>query len=206
MRDDVPPAYDFSHRGTPIFRSGVSRIPLIVVWPRRILPGQRFSHPVSMIDMLPTILDLADLPMPEVMQGQALAPLLLGERGWEPRPVILDEFEVDPETGELGGRIDVVDGRWGASLEINPKQQDDGEELVPGDRRPAPLLLYDLWNDPFCLKSLHEERPDLVEWYTTFLEAQWEAHQALAQQFTPGEESPLTPEQLRTLRSLGYIQ
>ena len=30
------------------------------------------------------------------------------------------------------------------------------------------------------------------------------AHQTLAQQFTPGEELPLTPEQLRTLRSLGF--
>ena len=38
------------------------------------------------------------------------------------------------------------------------------------------------------------------------LEEQLEAHQALAQHFTPGEESPLTPEQLRTLRSLGYIR
>ena len=36
--------------------------------------------------------------------------------------------------------------------------------------------------------------------------SEWEAHQALAQQFTPGKQSPLTPEQLRTLRSLGYIQ
>ena len=33
---------------------------------------------------------------------------------------------------------------------------------------------------PLCLNSLHEERPDLVEKYTTFLEAQWEAHQALS--------------------------
>ena len=53
---------------------------------------------------------------------------------------------------------------------------------------------------------MHEEHPDLVEHYTAFLEAQWEAHQALAQQFTGGEELPLTPEQLRTLRSLGYIR
>ena len=69
-----------------------------------------------------------------------------------------------------------------------------------------PLLLYDLWTDPMCLYSVHEEHPDLVEHYTTFLEAQFEAHQTLAQQFTPGNESPLTPEQLRTLRSLGYIR
>ena len=60
--------------------------------------------------------------------------------------------------------------------------------------------------DPYCLKSLHEERPDLVQKYTEFLEAQFEAHQALAKQFTRSAGSPLTPEQLRTLRSLGYIQ
>jgi hypothetical protein len=56
------------------------------------------------------------------------------------------------------------------------------------------------------LKSVHEEHPDLVEHYTGFLEEQWEAHQALATRFTPGGEVALTPEQLETLRSLGYIQ
>ncbi len=68
------------------------------------------------------------------------------------------------------------------------------------------MLLYDLWNDPFCMTPLNDERPGLVEKYTKFLKAQWEAHQALSQQFTRSEDSPLTPEQLRTLRSLGYIQ
>ena len=36
--------------------------------------------------------------------------------------------------------------------------------------------------------------------YTAFLEAPFEAHQILAQQFTRGEDSPLTSEQLETLR------
>ena len=194
--DPMPPTGEWA-----LLRPHVTRIPLIVVWPERIAPGQRFSDPVSMIDLLPTILDLAGLPMPEIMQGQSLAPLLLGTDGWEPRPVILDDFDVDPQTGELRGLIEVIDGRWGASLEINPDP-----EGPPEERRPAPLLLYDLWNDPHALSSLHEEWPDLVEHYTAFLEAQWEVHQALAQQFTPSEESPLTAEQLRTLRSLGYIR
>jgi arylsulfatase A-like enzyme len=188
-------------RWEPIFKSSVSRVPLIIVWPEHITGAQRFSQPVSMIDVLPTILDLAGLPMPDVMQGQSLAPLLLGEEGWERRPVILDQFDVDQETGEFRGRIEVIDDRWGASLEINPDP-----ERPPERQRPVPLLLYDLWNDPLCLHSLHEERPDLVQKYTAFLEAQFEAHQALAQQFTPGETSPLTPEQLETLRALGYIQ
>ncbi len=68
------------------------------------------------------------------------------------------------------------------------------------------LLLFDLWNDPWCLKPVNDEHPDLVETYTAFLEAQGEAHQALAQHFTPGGDVELTPEQLETLRALGYIQ
>jgi arylsulfatase A-like enzyme len=201
MRDPAPPHFSIHDPAIPMLRSGVSRIPLIVVWPGHIAGGQSFSQPVSMIDMLPTILDLTDLPMPEVMQGQSLAPLLLGEAGWEQRPVILDEFEVDRDTGEFRGRIEVIDGRWGASLEINsdPKKK-------PKQKRPVPLLLYDLWNDPECLNSLHKKRPDLVEKYSRFLHAKWKEHRELAKLFKRSKDSPLTSEQLRTLRSLGYIR
>ncbi len=57
-----------------------------------------------------------------------------------------------------------------------------------------------------CLRSVHDEHPDLVEKYTEFLEVQFEAHQALGQLFTPSESVVLTPEQLERLRALGYIQ
>jgi arylsulfatase A-like enzyme len=160
-----------------------------------------------MVDVLPTILDLVGLPLPEFMQGRSLAPLLLGKGKVEPRPVILDEFWVDYLVdGEFRGVIEVIDGRWGASLEINPRPPEYDPEEVAMFRRPIPLLLYDLWNDPYCLHSIHEERPDLVEKYTAFLEAQFEAHQALAKMFTPSEALPLTSQQLEALRALGYIR
>jgi len=202
LGDSLPPRW-----GQPMFRPTITRVPLIFVWPGRIKGGQRFDQPVSMIDVLPTILDLVGLPLPEIRQGQSLAPLMRGESGWESRPVILDEFTVDRETGELRGLIEVVDGQWGASLQINPRPPEEGgTEDQAAWRRPVPLLLYDLWNDPFCVTSVHEERPDLVEKYTQFLEEQWAAHQALAQLFTPADRVALTPQQLETLRALGYIQ
>jgi arylsulfatase A-like enzyme len=197
--DPLPPKW-----GSPLFASFRSRIPMIFIWPERIAPGQRLSQSVSMIDMLPTILDLADLPMPEVMQGQSLAPLLLGEEGWEQRLVILDEFYVDRETGEFNGKIDVVDGRWGASLRIGKDIEFRGSP--PPQPRPVPLLLYDVWNEPYCLHSLHEEHPDLVKKYTRFLQARWKEHRELGKRFSRSADVPLTPEQLRTLRSLGYIK
>ncbi len=191
----------------PMLRSTVSRIPLMFIWPGHIEGGQRFTQQVSMLDVLPTVLDLLDLPQPGVMMGQSLAPLLLGTEGWEPRPVILDEFWLDQEADSLRGRLEVIDGRWGASLEINPWPPDEDEDEEDAEwRRPVALLLYDLWTDPYALNSIHEEHPELVEHYTAFLEEQWEAHQALAQYFTQTEEVVLNPEQIETLRSLGYIQ
>jgi arylsulfatase A-like enzyme len=199
LQDSLPPPWNVS---LPLFRPSISRIPLLFVWPGRIEPGQRFSEPlVSMLDVLPTVLDLVGLPMPEVVQGQSLAPLLLGEGEVESRPIILDGFSVDPDAEGFRGVIEVIDGRWGASLEINPDPN-----LSIGQRRPVPLLLFDLWNDPYCLHSIHEERPDLVKKYTAFLEAQFEAHLALSQYFRAGEDVALTPSQLEMLRALGYIR
>ncbi len=185
------------------YYSYAHRVPMIIVWPERIPAGVRIPGPVSMIDMLPTIVELAGLPAPEVLQGRSLAPVLLGRESWEPRPVILEEVYVSAETGELTGQIEVIDGRWIASLAIIPQSQD---EAPPQEQRRPPLLLYDLWRNPHYGGSVHEKRPDLVEKYTAFLEAQWEAHQALAQYFTRSESIALTPEQLETLRALGYIQ
>ncbi|MCK5411574.1 MAG: hypothetical protein KAJ67_05735, partial [Gemmatimonadetes bacterium] len=69
------------------------------------------------------------------------------------------------------------------------------------------LLVYDLWDDPLLQSPINEERPDLVEKYTAFLEAQVEAHAALRELIAGGGQSvELRPEQLEQLRTLGYIQ
>ncbi len=196
LLDSLPPRW-----GHPFFRPTITRVPLMFVWPAGIPAGQRFSKPVSMIDVLPTLLDLVGLPPAETAPAPALAPCLPGGVGGQPRPVIFDEFGRRPPEGELAGVIEVVDGRWGASLEINPNP-----DAPPDVRRPSPLLVYDLWNDPMALRSLHEERPDLVERYTAFLEAQFQAHLDLSQFFSESGEVELTAEQLQTLRSLGYIR
>lgn len=182
----------------------VSHVPLILSWTGKIKPGQRFTQPVSLIDLLPTILDLAGLPEPAVAQGRSLVPLLMGRNGWLPEPVILDEFNVRPDSGDIYGTIDVIDGRWGASLMIGRASDEVREK--PEDLRPAPLLLFDLWNDPQCLRSIHAGRPELVRKYTEFLRGRFEEHRRLAKKFTRAGSAPLNPEQIETLRTLGYIK
>lgn len=195
MLDSMPPTWT----GT-LLRPTISRVPLIVVWPGQLAAGRRFADPVSLIDLLPTVLDLVGLPRPAVLQGQSLAPLLRGQPGWTPRPVILEEVNLDRRSGQLAGTLEVVEGQWGASLWIGP---------VPADtsrHRPWPLLLYDLWNDPLAVRPVNVGHPDLVSKYTQFLEAQWQAHQALATRFKAGAPIALSPEQLERLRALGYIR
>ena len=91
-----------------------------------------------MIDVLPTLLELLEMPRPEVIQGQSLAPLLRGEPQ-RLRPVVLDEFRMDDETGEMVGNIELVDGAWGASLEIGPGVDGgvDGGPMMPDGCAPA---------------------------------------------------------------------
>jgi len=191
----------------PMFNSHETHVPMLFVWPGRIPAGQRFTVPVSMLDVLPTVLDLLDLPLPETSQGQSLGPLLLGEGNWQPQPVILDEFKIDRETGELRGLIEVIDGWWGASLEIGEAAANDIGTIgaKTEEHRPAPLLLYDLRSDPFTQHSLHEERPELVEKYTRFLQRQWVTHQELRENLGEGGQVAIGEEQLEALRALGYI-
>jgi arylsulfatase A-like enzyme len=202
-----------------LFDSYSTRVPLLFVWPQGIEGGRRIEQAVSMIDVLPTILDLVGLPPPEVSQGRSLAPLLRGEP-LEPRPVILDEFRVDEESGEMIGNIEVIDGRWGASLEIGPAGEggdgSKGRHEIPAGGRwgavhpyfpdRARLLLYDLESDPFAARAVNDDHPDLVERYRRVLLDHWEHHRLLARRFDAASGQQLTPEVLQQLKALGYIR
>ncbi|HUF78507.1 MAG TPA: sulfatase, partial [Thermoanaerobaculia bacterium] len=223
--DHGHPAGSFSRFGRELFEpvpasdegalldSYRTRVPLVVVWPGRLPAGRRVAAAVSMIDTLPTLLELAGLPPPEVLQGRSLVPLLRGDPGWEPQPLILEQLQPLPDHGTFVGHIEMIDGRWGASLEIWPEGLDPAVVRPIGNQRAARphrpgmprLYLYDLWEDPFARRRVNDEHPELVERYTRLLVKQWKAHQALAKRFEPGAEVELTPEQIESLRALGYI-
>lgn len=55
------------------------RMPLIVHWPKGIEAGSVNKDLVQNLDLAPTILELADVEIPERMQGLSIVPLLKGE-------------------------------------------------------------------------------------------------------------------------------
>lgn len=56
----------------------VTRVPLMVWGPGRILAGRRVDERVSHMDLMPTILDLAGVPQPPQVMGTSLGDLLSG--------------------------------------------------------------------------------------------------------------------------------
>ena len=58
------------------FYEGLVRVPLIVSWPGKFIEGKVRDALVELTDIAPTLLDIADVPIPEKMQGHSLQSLL----------------------------------------------------------------------------------------------------------------------------------
>ena len=63
------------------FYEGLVRVPLIMALPGRFRDARRCEALVELIDIAPTLLDLAGVPHPPRMQGRSLLPILAGECG-----------------------------------------------------------------------------------------------------------------------------
>jgi arylsulfatase A-like enzyme len=66
---------------------GGLRVPLIVRWPGHVPLGSTSDIPFSSIDLVPTLLDVADLPPTEGHDGLDFLPHWLGDAAPEPRPL-----------------------------------------------------------------------------------------------------------------------
>jgi N-acetylglucosamine-6-sulfatase len=119
------------------------RMPLLVRYPRTTKAGTVRDEFALNIDIAPTLLTLASLPIPDSMQGRSLVPLLKGERPrW--RESFLIEYYSDrvfPRILKMGYRA-VRTRRW---KYINYLELEGMDEL------------YDLTADPFEMTNLINE-------------------------------------------------
>jgi len=128
------------------------RVPFIVADPRRA-PAENDGQIAALIDIMPTLLDLAGCAIPATVQGQSLAPLVGGGQN------VLDGNVAFIETGNMIG--------------VRTPSHLYGTGFAEADRAPraGKAWLYDLDADPFELKNLAGEsaveadlRRQLLEW------------------------------------------
>jgi arylsulfatase A-like enzyme len=155
------------------------KVPLIAHWPGHIRAGTVIDQQASLIDVMPTLLSLAGVPLPTEVQGRDLGPLLRGDR-----------LESAPALLELAVTTQLV-----RALRTNR------EKLI--DLGSGRLVYFDLEQDP------DERRPstDLAQMRDALsslrrLEREAEAFRDRTSGPVPAEPDPAI---LRQLESLGYV-
>ncbi len=124
---------------------GGIRVPLFVRWPGRIEPGTVVRPIAAHIDLLPTIVELCGVPLPDGLRldGVSLAPLLAGKAADWPDRMIFTHRSRGAEVKPTVGSVRVQ--RWRA--------------VSYGKR----WELYDMLADPGQKKDVARQHPQLVE-------------------------------------------
>lgn len=164
----------------PSLNFSVNRVCFLLAGPG--VPAGRHDANVSLVDVLPTLLELAGLAPPTDLDGRSLLPLLRGE-AWSERTLFGHRRKRGAELEQF--LWSAVRGRW--KLMVDP---------TTGEVR-----LYDHVADPEEERDLAAEHPDVV----ADLTAQREAFLASRVRST-GEsiEVGVDPELLQHLQDVGY--
>ncbi len=120
------------HKGETRIRDQVTHVPLAVYHPRRQWEGRRIGGYVQHIDLMPTLLELLDVPAPQRVTGQSLVPLIEARRD--------------------SGRDHTITG-WGEHASIRTPEWNYIGRWSPG---PPFEQLYDLRKDPLEMKDVAE--------------------------------------------------
>ncbi|PYQ12847.1 MAG: hypothetical protein DMF80_18145 [Acidobacteria bacterium] len=180
------------------------RVPLIFWAPGRVPKGLKVEEPVELIDVMPTVLEMAGLPVPRTAQGQSLRPLLATDGkggavaaagGWTRRPVIAERQPMGGTEATRGiESYAVMEGDWKLIHNIGP----------PPDR--PEYELFQFYKDPLDQNNVASEHPDVVERLARQLEG-WHRMASQARLKADREETKgMSAEQLERLRSLGYVK
>ena len=186
--------YYFEH-GRCLF-DGAVRVPLILRYPPTVAAGVEVARQVELLDVAPTLLELAGLPMPPPFAGRSLF-ATQGRPAFLQPPVYSDQ--ATRRRSERLSYLRSVDGEPLRDAEATDRLalRTESWKLILGN---AGAELYDLKNDPKEHTDMAAERPDLVDRFRSLLFQWLEAHPA-----EPRVATELDAELEQTLRSLGYL-
>jgi arylsulfatase A-like enzyme len=157
--------FDHGNLAKGDFFRGSTNVPYIVRPPRAWAAAHDFAYsrtdtttPVGLQDIMPTILDVCGVDIPETVEGQSLVPLLLGEE---------DAFR-DYTCGNCNVVYGVNDGQtkymwWGDGARADGTVAEDGIEFL-FDVQNDPNDLHDLSDDPAWQDALERQRRRLIAW------------------------------------------
>ena len=134
LTSDNGPLNRFSRKGLRGQKSNVweggHRVPGIIRWPGHVSPGSMCQTPISGVDYLPTVCDIAGISTPtdRVLDGQSIRPLLEGnDRSFErAKPLYWFFYRLTPA-------IAIRDGHWSLIADTNDSQRPKAHPLLRED-------------------------------------------------------------------------
>ena len=166
--------------GLLIYQSTL-QVPLVIRMPQG-RQGLRVAGNVSLVDIVPTVLDLVGLKSPEWLEGVSLRAALEGGPAADAERAIYGE-SLSAGTFGCSPLHSLIEGPW--KYILAPRAE-----------------LYDLSQDPGERANLVEKQPLVAQRLRARLETLLKTLQAAARQHGP---SSVTPEAVKRLESLGYV-
>ena len=121
------------------------RSPLLCRWPGHVPPGRDSSALVSLLDIVPTILEATGLPLPKTVQGKSLVPVATGKS----KVHRADVFVEYAENEEAMVRTE----RWALHYGSGKRERQDG--YATGKPLPGRTIrLFDMHADPEQMTNL----------------------------------------------------
>jgi arylsulfatase len=157
-------------------------VPLILRWPEHLPTGRRVEYVVSLIDVMPTLLDQLGGTLPDRIQGSSLVQLIAGHKPAEPSLVFSEAVKAGDEQKA------VQYGKWKLIA-------------IPETGR---RMLFDLSKDPEEQDDVSGRYPDGVGALEELLDQQLAENEMLSRDVTPSTRK-LRDDQIERLRSLGYL-
>lgn len=155
---------------------GGQRVPCFVRWPGKLEPGRRVTQIAQHVDVLPTLLELVNVPMPteHPVDGVSLEPLLRGDSVEWPERLL---FEVSGRGGKDGNSIPKYPGTV----------RSDTHRWVHDNKQE---MLFDLRDDPGEKNNIAARQPEIATQLSRAYE-EW-FHQAVATTDGKVQRFPIT--------------
>jgi len=167
-------------------------IPLMFHFPHDLYAGMRIDNLIECTDVLPTTMDAAGVPIPEMIDGRTLIPLMANPELPHPERNYL--LALGGANDEKKTTYSVFDGTY---------------RLIKDIRWSETSLFYNIMEDPHELTNIAADNPDLVKLYESIIVL-------MAAGLSPPDiddaviginegMAEIDPESEEMLRSLGYL-
>ena len=174
--------HGFWDHGSSLYQAAL-HVPLILRWPRGLPEGRRVGGTVRLLDLMPTLLDLLEIPETAGLQGRSLAPEMTGTAPGKQVPALIEAVKQKPFIKSL------YYGDW----KLISGAEGKGNEL------------YRIADDPMERSNLYASHPDKLSELLDLMKRQLIRNNELAS----GKEVdkvPITPDDRERLESLGYVE